>query len=64
LKFEAKHSHNRFVRWLLIPGLWLQALTTRQPSDSQLEVAIEAMKKALETDGMYPDIHGCYAATQ
>ena len=64
LKFEAKHSRNRFVRWLLIPGLWLQALTTRQPSDSQLEVAIAAMKKALETDGIYPDIHGCYATTQ
>jgi uncharacterized protein YqhQ len=63
LKFEAKYSHNRLVRWLLIPGLWLQALTTRQPTDSQLEVAIAAMKKALETDGIYPDINGCYAAT-
>ncbi len=63
LKFEAKYSHNRLVRGLLIPGLWLQALTTRQPTDSQLEVAIAAMKKALETDGIYPDINGCYAAT-
>ena len=63
LKFEAKYSHNRLVRWLLIPGLWLQALTTRQPTDSQLEVAIAVMKKALETDGIYPDINGCYAAT-
>ncbi len=63
LKFEAKYSHNLLVRWLLIPGLWLQALTTRQPTDSQLEVAIAAMKKALETDGIYPDTNGCYAAT-
>jgi hypothetical protein len=61
IKFEAKHSHNRFVRCLLLPGLWLQALTTRQPSDSQLEVAIAAMKKALETDGISPDTNGCYA---
>jgi hypothetical protein len=52
IKFEAAYSHNRFVHWLLLPGLWLQALTTRQPSDSQLEVAIAAMKKALETDGI------------
>ncbi len=63
MKFEAKYSHNLLVRWLLIPGLWLQALTTRQPTDSQLEVAIAAMKKALETDGIYPDTNGCYAAT-
>ncbi len=63
LKFEAKYSHNRLVRWFLVPGLWLQALTTRQPSDSQLEVAVSAMKNALETDGIYPDINGCYATT-
>jgi hypothetical protein len=54
IKFEAAYSHNRFVHYLLLPGLWLQALTTRQPNDSQLEVAIAAMKKALETDGAIP----------
>ncbi|MCX6035920.1 MAG: DUF1385 domain-containing protein, partial [Chloroflexi bacterium] len=52
IKFEAAYSHNRFIHWMLLPGLWLQAMTTRQPSDSQLEVAITAMKKALETDGV------------
>ena len=52
IKFEAAHSHNRFVHWMLVPGLWLQTLTTRQPNDQQLEVAIAAMKKALETDGV------------
>ena len=52
IKFEAGHCHNRFVHWMLLPGLWLQSLTTRKPSDKQLEVAIEAMRKALETDGM------------
>ncbi|MHB8084467.1 MAG: DUF1385 domain-containing protein [Dehalococcoidia bacterium] len=61
LKFEAKYSHNRLVRWFLVPGLWLQALTTRQPSDRQLEVGIAAMKKALETDGVYPDDQGRYS---
>ena len=64
IKFEAAYSGNRFIYWLLLPGLWLQALTTRQPSDSQLEVAIAAMKKALETDGICPDINGCYAMSQ
>jgi uncharacterized protein YqhQ len=54
IKFEARFSSNIFVHWMLLPGLWLQSLTTRKPSDSQLEVAIEAMKKALETDGSLP----------
>jgi hypothetical protein len=52
IKFEAGYSHNRFIHWMLLPGLWLQAMTTRQPSDSQLEVAITAMRKALETNGL------------
>jgi len=52
IKFEAAYSHNRLVHWLLMPGLWLQTLTTRRPNDQQLEVAIAAMKKALETDGV------------
>ena len=51
IKFEAAHSHNRFVHWMLVPGLWLQTLTTRQPNDQQLEVAIAAMRRALEEDG-------------
>jgi uncharacterized protein YqhQ len=54
IKFEAAYSQNRLVHYLLLPGLWLQALTTRQPDDSQLEVAIAAMEKALETDGAIP----------
>jgi uncharacterized protein YqhQ len=52
IKFEAAYSHNRFVHWLLVPGLWLQAMTTRPPTDSQVEVAIAAMRKALESDGL------------
>jgi uncharacterized protein YqhQ len=52
IKFEAGYSHNRFVHWLLVPGLWLQAMTTRQPTESQVQVAIAAMKKALESDGL------------
>lgn len=50
IKLEARYNNNRFVHWLLLPGLWLQAMTTRRPTDSQLEVAITAMQKALETD--------------
>lgn len=40
-------SKNRCVKWLTRPGLWLQKLTTREPDDSQIEVAIEALKNVL-----------------
>jgi uncharacterized protein YqhQ len=48
--FGASHATNGFVRAILVPGLWLQALTTRKPDDSQLDVAITALNKVVETD--------------
>jgi len=50
--FGGRHASNRFVRTILAPGLWLQALTTREPDDSQLEVAAVALKKVMEVDEM------------
>ena len=35
---------------MVAPGLLLQKLTTREPDDSQLEVAISALKKVIEID--------------
>ena len=40
----AGRSENRFVQIAILPGLWLQKLTTRQPDDSQVEVAIQALE--------------------
>jgi uncharacterized protein YqhQ len=48
--FGARHTRNWLVRVLLAPGLFLQSLTTGEPDDSQLEVAIAAMNKAVEVD--------------
>jgi len=48
--FGARHVDNRIVRIILAPGLWLQGLTTREPDDSQLEVAISALKNVLDND--------------
>ena len=48
--FGANHIKNGFVRAILAPGLWLQALTTREPDDSQLDVALAALKKVVEVD--------------
>jgi uncharacterized protein YqhQ len=49
-QFGARHSKNRLVRIVLAPGLWLQRLTTKEPDDSQLEVALSALKKVMEVD--------------
>lgn len=43
----AGRSKSKCVGWLSKPGLWLQRLTTREPDDSQIEVAIEAMKPCI-----------------
>jgi len=48
--FGARHHKSAPVRWILVPGLWLQSLTTREPDDSQLEVAIAALKKVVELE--------------
>jgi len=48
--FGGKHAKNGLVRAILYPGLLLQKLTTRQPDDSQLEVAISALRKVVEIE--------------
>jgi len=48
--FGANHSKSKPVRAILAPGMWLQSLSTRQPDDSQLEVALAALSKAVEID--------------
>ena len=49
-QFGARHIESRLVRAFLAPGLWLQRLTTREPDDSQLEVALSALRRAVEID--------------
>ena len=46
LKLTAKHRNNIFFRVLAQPGLWLQNITTKQPGDDQVEVALEALREA------------------
>lgn len=48
LKLSAKYNDNIIVRVLIAPGLWLQKLTTKEPDDSQLEVALISIKEALD----------------
>jgi len=50
VRFGGAHSHNPVVRALLTPGLAMQAMTTKEPDDGQIETAIAALKKAIEAD--------------
>jgi uncharacterized protein YqhQ len=47
IRFAGKHASNRFLMMLLAPGLWLQRLTTREPTLDQLEVSIRALREVL-----------------
>ena len=46
LWLSARYHHLRPVSWLFAPNLWLQRLTTREPDDAMLEVALAALQAA------------------
>ena len=47
IRYSAKKCENPLIKGLMQPGLWLQRLTTREPSDDQIEVAIRSLNEAL-----------------
>jgi uncharacterized protein YqhQ len=51
IRYAGKHQENRVLMTLLAPGLWLQRLTTREPTLDQLEVSIRALREVLEREG-------------
>lgn len=50
LKWSAKHVDNAFVKILVAPGLLLQKITTQEPDDQQLDVALQALECTLELE--------------
>ncbi len=46
ITYAGKHQ-NSFTKILSAPGLWMQRITTKEPDESQLEVAIAALKRAM-----------------
>jgi uncharacterized protein YqhQ len=50
IRFSARHTDSLFGRIIVAPGLWLQRITTREPDESQIEVALVAIKAALGLD--------------
>ena len=53
IKLTARKQESRFMRLLMAPGLWLQRLTTKEPSKDQIEVAIRSLVEvlAMESSG-------------
>jgi uncharacterized protein YqhQ len=51
LRWGARHRRNPIVHALLLPGIWVQAITTRRPTDDMIEVAIVSLEEALVADG-------------
>lgn len=51
IKAAGHERPSRFVRAMVAPGMWLQALTTREPSDDMVEVAFAALKAVIDEDG-------------
>ena len=51
LKLGAKFRHNPVMRVVMFPGILVQMITTKRPTDDMIEVAISSMQEALEADG-------------
>lgn len=58
IRFSGKFPNNPVLGLLSRPGLWMQHLTTQEPTDDQLEVAIAALSKALEREAAWQNQAG------
>jgi len=54
IRLSAPRCKKGFFRLLVLPGLALQRITAKEPSDDQLEIAIRALLESLELDGVKP----------
>lgn len=50
IRISARKEGGVFFKLITLPGMWLQNITTKEPDDSQLEVAIEALKESLKLE--------------
>ncbi len=54
LKLSGKHATHWWMRWVTLPGLWLQKITTKKPSDAMQEVALVSLDEAVKAERDYP----------
>src|SRR5213595_1615277 len=50
IRLSARKESGAFFKMITRPGVWLQNVTTKEPDDSQLEVALEALKESLKLE--------------
>ena len=51
IRFADRKRENKGMQYFIKPGLWLQRLTAREPSEDQIEVALRALHEVLELEG-------------
>lgn len=63
IKLSGKYARSPVMKIIIAPGLWLQKLTTREPDDGQVEVAIKALIAVLPDDEKKDcrEVTDCYA---
>ena len=55
IRYAAKKESSAIFKLMTLPGLWLQNITTQEPDDEQLEVAIVSLKESLKFEPMDTD---------
>ena len=50
IRYAAKKESSAIFKMMTLPGIWLQNITTQEPDDDQLEVAIEALNESLKLE--------------
>ncbi len=59
IRYAGAHTDNPLVRVAITPGLLLQKLTTRQPDDDQIEVAIASLKAVVPPEDLAEELETC-----
>lgn len=54
IKFAGRHQHQMVGRILMAPGSWLQSITTNEPDDDMIEVAVAALEATLAAEELAP----------
>jgi len=55
IKYSGKKAHLPWVRLIILPGLWIQRLTTQEPTDDQIEVALAALNRVILMEGRFSE---------
>jgi uncharacterized protein YqhQ len=56
IRLSAKKEGSFVFKMITLPGIWMQNITTKEPDDEQLEVAIEALKESLKFEPQVKEV--------